>query len=154
MDLVTPSRISSKAVWHDLLPSESSGSQYNLNEKHRRTKRCVSKATGRARPQLKQVVFMTRRPFTCLWWYWSRSWRGLCWWRLGGHGWPCQHQTHCRRLSPANKHKNTHTLTSVAFTVHSFQPGSVRAEVHEWKKKPKNTLMLYSRSKCNMYWSM
>lgn len=30
MDLVTPSRISSKAVWHDLLPNESSDSQYNL----------------------------------------------------------------------------------------------------------------------------
>lgn len=30
-DLVTPSRILSKTVWHDCLPSESSGSQYNLN---------------------------------------------------------------------------------------------------------------------------
>lgn len=29
-DLVTPSRIRSKTVWHDRLPSESSGSQYNL----------------------------------------------------------------------------------------------------------------------------
>lgn len=30
MDLVTPSRIFCKTVWHDRLPSESSGSQYNL----------------------------------------------------------------------------------------------------------------------------
>lgn len=37
MDLVTPSRISSKTVWQDLRPNESSASQYSLTDGETKT---------------------------------------------------------------------------------------------------------------------
>lgn len=42
IERLTPSRISSRTVWHDLRPRESSGSQYSLREKKERVRLFVT----------------------------------------------------------------------------------------------------------------